>query len=390
MEMALEQIDRIDPEELLKTSPEDLTDYFVGGFVAEVPVLQYDATTQDVHEVDIDVSQDLGRDVRNRSHPRYVKGTSVGLHVPFLGDAVILRLEASTRSLNPPAAEIGEGELVFWYELIELDAEVVKIHFERELDKVKQGLAWADVDVARFNDDLAPSVRSRIDTRRAKHLADRELSKSLGFPLRTRKDTPRTYLLPVTRKKTAIRRPKPSSDEPFAPEPELAVEEYESILSILSSMVHVIERSPEAFKEMKEEHLRFQFLVQLNGHYEGQATGETFNFQGKTDILIRADDKNVFIAECKFWDGPRKLLRTVDQLLGYASWRDTKTAIVIFNRGGSLTNVLAKIPSTMQEHPNFKRSLPIAGETSFRYVFAHKDDPERELLVSVLVFEVPT
>jgi hypothetical protein len=27
------------------------------------------------------------------------------------------------------------------------------------------------------------------------------------------------------------------------------------------------------------------FLVQLNGQYEGQATGETFNFEGKTDMI---------------------------------------------------------------------------------------------------------
>ena len=38
---------------------------------------------------------------------------------------------------------------------------------------------------------------------------------------------------------------------------------------------------------------------------EGQATGETFNAAGKTDILLRIDGKNVFIGECKFWKGPK-------------------------------------------------------------------------------------
>ena len=50
-------------------------------------------------------------------------------------------------------------------------------------------------------------------------------------------------------------------------------------------MVAVIERSPAAFRRMKEGELRQHFLVQLNG-YEGQATGETFNFEGKTHVLI--------------------------------------------------------------------------------------------------------
>jgi hypothetical protein len=54
--------------------------------------------------------------------------------------------------------------------------------------------------------------------------------------------------------------------------------------------------------------------------------------QGKTDILIRIDGKNIFIAECKFWTGPKGFTETIDQLLGYLSWRDTKAAIVMFNR----------------------------------------------------------
>jgi hypothetical protein len=65
----------------------------------------------------------------------------------------------------------------------------------------------------------------------------------------------------------------------------------------------------------------------LNGVFEGQATGETFNFQGKTDILIRAQGKNIFIAECKFWKGEKVFLETIDQLLSYLSWRDSKAAI---------------------------------------------------------------
>ena len=66
----------------------------------------------------------------------------------------------------------------------------------------------------------------------------------------------------------------------------------------MQNMVPVMELSPHAFYNMGEEDLRSQFLVQLNGVFKGQASGETFNFQGKTDILIRVDGKNVFIAEC--------------------------------------------------------------------------------------------
>jgi len=93
--------------------------------------------------------------------------------------------------------------------------------------------------------------------------------------------------------------------------------EYQHILNVMDNMTKVMERSPHTFETMQEEDIRQHFLVQLNGQYEGQATGETFNFQGKTDILIRSEGRNIFIAECKFWKGPKGFSETVDQLLSY-------------------------------------------------------------------------
>lgn len=99
---------------------------------------------------------------------------------------------------------------------------------------------------------------------------------------------------------------------------------------------------------MDEEALRSHFLVQLNGHYEGQATGETFDYEGKTDILIRVGGKNIFIGECKYWDGPKKLLETLDQLASQTTWKDTKVAAIIFNRRKDFSAVLKAIQETVQ------------------------------------------
>jgi len=130
-------------------------------------------------------------------------------------------------------------------------------------------------------------------------------------------------------------------------------------------------------------------LVQLNGHYEGQATGETFNYHGKTDILVRSEGRNIFIAECKFWSGPKMLSETIDQLLSYTSWRDTKVAIIIFNRNKDFSSVLAAISEAAKSHSNFNRVLPGSKETVFRYCFSHRDDKNRELFLSILAFDVP-
>jgi DNA-binding response OmpR family regulator len=167
------------------------------------------------------------------------------------------------------------------------------------------------------------------------------------------------------------------------------IPEYEHILEIIQNMGQVMERNPQSFAETEEEDLRNHFLVQLNGRYAGNATGETFNYTGKTDILIRARDRNLFIAECKFWKGPKGLLETIDQLLSCANWRDTKTAILLFNRSTTFSYVLSKIPEIAEAHACFKRKIGIERETVFRYIFRRPDDPERELLLTILAFDVP-
>ncbi|MEA2861905.1 MAG: hypothetical protein QOC72_3944 [Methylobacteriaceae bacterium] len=151
-----------------------------------------------------------------------------------------------------------------------------------------------------------------------------------------------------------------------------------------------MERSPSAFSSIGEESLRQHFLVQLNGRFEGAATGETFNYQGKTDILIRSGDRNIFIAECKFWHGEKGFIETIDQLLSYLSWRDTKAAVVVFNRNKNFGEVLTTMRAAIEKHPH-KKSGPVAqSETRFRYVFGNPSDHSREIVITVMAFDVPT
>ncbi len=122
--------------------------------------------------------------------------------------------------------------------------------------------------------------------------------------------------------------------------------------------------------------------------FQGQATGETFNCNGKTDILIRVNDKNIFIGECKFWKGEKKYIETIDQILGYTSWRDTKTAILIFNKNKDTTKVIETVKQATIQHKNFKRKIS-QNEEELRYVFGHTSDMNRELILSVLIFDIP-
>ena len=79
----------------------------------------------------------------------------------------------------------------------------------------------------------------------------------------------------------------------------------------------------------------------------------------------------------------------IDQLLGYATWRDSKTAILVFNRGTETSTVLTGIDATVKAHANFKRAMNWPHESGFRYVLHGKGDTNREQTLTVLVFHVP-
>jgi hypothetical protein len=171
------------------------------------------------------------------------------------------------------------------------------------------------------------------------------------------------------------------------------VEEYERILVIIKDMSLAMERSPTTFEKLDEQEIRDFFLIALNGHYQGSATGETFNGEGKTDILIRHQNANAFISECKFWKGQKQLLEAIDQLFGYVTWRDTKTAICLFHKDGDLTKVLGQIDLIAKSHPNYKSGLrlnesSLNTETIFGYVFRHPSDKDKDVMVTIMVFQV--
>lgn len=165
--------------------------------------------------------------------------------------------------------------------------------------------------------------------------------------------------------------------------------EYRKILSILHHMIRVMERDPKSFSDLGEEAIRSHFLVQLNGIYKGQATGETFNKSGKPDIVVRLSGENIFIGECKFWGGESKLKETLDQLLGYATGNDDQLGMLIFNRNKNFSAVLKQIPIIIKRHSSFLKEETHL-ETQFHFIVRHPDDPERELKLAVLAFDIPS
>lgn len=113
-----------------------------------------------------------------------------------------------------------------------------------------------------------------------------------------------------------------------------------------------MERHPSIYFEKNEETLRDFFIMFLSPNFQS-VTGETFNKIGKTDILIRHEKTNVFIAECTFWKGIKTFHEAIDQILSYLTWRDSKATILCFVNAKEINPALEKIESETSNHNCF-------------------------------------
>ncbi|MBJ9675434.1 hypothetical protein [Burkholderia gladioli] len=166
---------------------------------------------------------------------------------------------------------------------------------------------------------------------------------------------------------------------------------YEKILECVNLIGKMFERLPSTYANKEEEHLRDHILVTLGASVVGSTTGETFNKRGKTDILVRSTtgSNNEFVGECKFWGGEVAYLATIDQLLNYLGWRDTKAAVILFVPNKGFSAVLNTIQNCTPRHPKFVRFVSTQDESWLNYEFKLQDDPDRVIQVAIMAYHMP-
>lgn len=322
------------------------------------------------------------------------------IYVPFEGNRDLFHIKPRDLMTQPVRGVVNGGEVGFEYLLpdvrgrrfdeqahTEAQSQELNRRFEADMVIVRKNLEFLAKDVQALRDGWFRYLRDTIGPRRGNYHIAKNVLQAAGYPLQRRADADR-FEIPV--QPQIILSTPPQSGNILEPR-DLKSDEYEAILSTVMNMALVMERNPSSFVNIGEVPLRNFFLMILNAMYQGNATGETFNSNGKTDILIRENGQNVFIGECKIWDGPATLIEAVDQIVEYTTWRDTKTAIFLFNQNKKLSAVLKQIPGTVQAHPNYKHDGAASIlETRFQYIFRHRNDPEKEFTLTILVFDVPT
>jgi hypothetical protein len=168
---------------------------------------------------------------------------------------------------------------------------------------------------------------------------------------------------------------------------------YEDVIDVINIFFKSVEKKPSIYGSKDEEGLRDYVRPILETRYVNNATvtGETFNKNGKTDILVKyTDGTNLFVGECKVWAGETVLHKTINQLFdGYLTWRDSKVAIIFFVKRGDFSKVLETIHNSIVNHPYFVCETGNHGETFFSYIFHFPTDKDKQVFVEVMAFHFP-
>ena len=290
--------------------------------------------------------------------------------------------------MNPPRAAIGAGVLQWDVSVSANDRPDLEAIAAQHVGPVVTWLEYGRPQIAEFNTRLGGTLLAAINLRRERVKSNLEFLSTSKIPVRRRGDAPQTYSAPVVRRPSTATRTTPRGLPQRTPEPVLDEPAFEHALGVIRSFGRTLERTPATYASLDEEARRDLFLAALNTHFEGQATGETFNASSKTDILIRVEDKNVFVGECKRWAGSKGFAAAMDQLMSYATWRDTKLSQIIFVGVRDIGPVIEKVRQALADHERFKAWTP-SPDTELRCRVTWPADERGSGDLAVLFFHLP-
>ncbi|MEW2522320.1 hypothetical protein [Actinacidiphila alni] len=126
---------------------------------------------------------------------------------------------------------------------------------------------------------------------------------------------------------------------------------YTEALRVLRHARNQIERLPSTTRGRGEEDIRDVLLVALGAAFEGRCTAESLNGAGRTDLMLRIEDRNVLVGECKIWKGASKFEKAIDQLFGYLTRYDRFAVLPLFIDAARPEPIVEKATQLLANHP---------------------------------------
>ena len=124
------------------------------------------------------------------------------------------------------------------------------------------------------------------------------------------------------------------------------------ILRVLFDAGRHFEKRYETYTKLTEPELRDILLSFLNNEFRDEASGETIQGKGKTDVYIKNpnDHREIVIIECKKWNGKTKYLEGFKQMLGYLTGREKKSILLTFSNNIHFSDVSCHAKEATKKH----------------------------------------
>lgn len=180
--------------------------------------------------------------------------------------------------------------------------------------------------------------------------------------------------IPLSRKDSDIVKKIQLDKKPFVNKikPKTLDEDYEldrgkvvDIIKLINNQCLQFEKTPRTYDKLDEPNLRDLLLANLNSIFEGQATGETFNNKGKTDIYLNIDKGNILVSECKFYGGEKLYHRTIEQILGYLTWRQNYGILITFCKQKNFSKIIEEAESIIISHASYDSGFKVLDKSHF-------------------------
>ena len=360
------EIDSFADEQIVNCDVDDWTEYLTEKYRVEPISFYVDYATRSIQKTQIKRNNPWGHfgDVYGEPQFYMVDGCNIDYKVPFSGDDVLLKCTPSTYIMTsfeifgfqkPSNTNYGFITIRLSYTNQEMKGfgdnleEKVNSDFRNQFSSFEKMSGYANDDIRSYNENLTSNVQQLLNKRREKADVFFSFSKALKIPLNLNSSSPNLTPIPLKKPHRAnLNEPKP-----HAQEQQFYIDDsdFENIIKIIHLCGTALEESAKTFNQFNEEALRDYIKGMLSSHYENTVTGETFRRVGKTDIQIQREDKAAFIAECKVWHGIKLFSDAIEQLFCYATWKDTKLSLIIFNKENkNFAGVQQQIQSWLKEN----------------------------------------
>lgn len=393
------EINSMSDEQIMTCSFDEWIPYLQSKYEVEPIVILDDYIEKDISETTVKKHNPFYERSYYYEKPYYeIAGYCLTFKILFDGCIDLLYLQPTTYTLRsfpidhivaPKGEAYGRLEINMSYTKQEFEQQqdllqYVEQQFQREFSSYRKMIEYINADAKSYNNSLRGIIENSLNSRKEKASSFAQFSKMLEIPLKRNKYAPNAT--PIQLKRVNKVSPVKPANKVVLPEYSIRSEDYTNINNIIFMCGSSMEKTARTYISFDEEQLRDQLLATLNTHYDN-ATGETFRKVGKTDILIEFENKAAYIGECKIWHGDKAFSEAINQLMSYATWRDSKVSLVVFNKHNkSFQSILSKIDEWVQNNT----TSHIAKDRNIWICKYYRTDLESSVELCVLAFDLHT